>query len=285
MKEMWRTCALVIAHVFIVFKTHFVFVQNIRYKRQETRPHYSIGLEQDETYIPPGESLKDLIEQSQSSGSGSGLPLLVRKQYYRNAHFKEKTCRGRRGTKNTFIHPCLAFFYLYQKWQEFKLESSCFRSKGLFFFFMWTKPEKVRVIFLPQFISYFRYHRVGTGMEVHQDLLQCAGQHLAHWSCFFPLYVQHTVGFQMLPHGLFLKGTVSCQTWNLFICRLHFAFRSQGGFFFLLVWQSQRLKAQHGVCDYFWADSRITKPAERAKCSVAMKFCSLGGFISKDYYW
>ncbi|NXG52618.1 BMR1B protein, partial [Psilopogon haemacephalus] len=50
-----------------------------RYKRQETRPRYSIGLEQDETYIPPGESLKDLIEQSQSSGSGSGLPLLVRK--------------------------------------------------------------------------------------------------------------------------------------------------------------------------------------------------------------
>ncbi|NXY29764.1 BMR1B protein, partial [Pomatorhinus ruficollis] len=50
-----------------------------RYKRQETRPHYSIGLEQDETYIPAGESLKDLIEQSQSSGSGSGLPLLVRK--------------------------------------------------------------------------------------------------------------------------------------------------------------------------------------------------------------
>lgn len=49
-----------------------------RYKRQESRPRYSIGLEQDETYIPPGESLKDLIEQSQSSGSGSGLPLLVR---------------------------------------------------------------------------------------------------------------------------------------------------------------------------------------------------------------
>uniref|UniRef100_A0A8C5E2N3 Serine/threonine-protein kinase receptor n=1 Tax=Gouania willdenowi TaxID=441366 RepID=A0A8C5E2N3_GOUWI len=51
-----------------------------RYKRQESRPRYTIGLEQDETYIPPGESLKDLIEQSQSSGSGSGLPLLVRYQ-------------------------------------------------------------------------------------------------------------------------------------------------------------------------------------------------------------
>lgn len=53
----------------------------LRYKRQEARPRYSIGLEQDETYIPPGESLRDLIEQSQSSGSGSGLPLLVREEY------------------------------------------------------------------------------------------------------------------------------------------------------------------------------------------------------------
>ncbi|XP_010119870.1 PREDICTED: bone morphogenetic protein receptor type-1B-like [Chlamydotis macqueenii] len=61
-----------------------------RYKRQETRPRYSIGLEQDETYIPPGESLKDLIEQSQSSGSGSGLPLLVRKQCYLSASLKGK---------------------------------------------------------------------------------------------------------------------------------------------------------------------------------------------------
>uniref|UniRef100_A0A8C6TYP3 Serine/threonine-protein kinase receptor n=2 Tax=Neogobius melanostomus TaxID=47308 RepID=A0A8C6TYP3_9GOBI len=50
-----------------------------RFKRQESRPRYSMGLEQDETFIPPGESIKDLIEQSQSSGSGSGLPLLVQR--------------------------------------------------------------------------------------------------------------------------------------------------------------------------------------------------------------
>lgn len=55
-----------------------------RYKRQESRPRYSIDLVQDETYIPPGESLKDLIEHSRSvgSGSGSGLPLLVRNKYF-----------------------------------------------------------------------------------------------------------------------------------------------------------------------------------------------------------
>lgn len=55
-----------------------------RHKRQESQPHYSIDLEHEETYIPPGESLKDLIEHSRSvgSGSGSGLPLLVCGSYY-----------------------------------------------------------------------------------------------------------------------------------------------------------------------------------------------------------
>lgn len=64
----------------------------LRYKRQEARPRYSIGLEQDETYIPPGESLRDLIEQSQSSGSGSGLPLLVGEEY--NTNSKEMCSEG-----------------------------------------------------------------------------------------------------------------------------------------------------------------------------------------------
>ena len=53
------------------------FLLCFRYRRQVSRPRYSIGLEQDDTFIPPGDSLRDLIDQSQSSGSGSGLPLLV----------------------------------------------------------------------------------------------------------------------------------------------------------------------------------------------------------------
>lgn len=59
---------------------------SIRNKRQETRARYSMGLEQDESFIPAGESLRDLIEQSQSSGSGSGLPLLVRDHHYNITH-------------------------------------------------------------------------------------------------------------------------------------------------------------------------------------------------------
>ncbi|XP_075607697.1 bone morphogenetic protein receptor type-1B isoform X1 [Balearica regulorum gibbericeps] len=68
-----------------------------RYKRQETRPRYSIGLEQDETYIPPGESLKDLIEQSQSSGSGSGLPLLVQRTIAKQIQMVKQIGKGRYG--------------------------------------------------------------------------------------------------------------------------------------------------------------------------------------------
>ncbi|MEQ2182634.1 hypothetical protein GOODEAATRI_024341, partial [Goodea atripinnis] len=47
-----------------------------RYKWQTERDRFPKDLEQ-EVFIRGGESLKDLIHQSQSSGSGSGLPLLV----------------------------------------------------------------------------------------------------------------------------------------------------------------------------------------------------------------
>ncbi|XP_016313164.1 bone morphogenetic protein receptor type-1B-like [Sinocyclocheilus anshuiensis] len=51
-----------------------------RYKWQTERQRYHRDLEQNEAFIPAGESLKDLINLSQTSGSGSGLPLLVRNQ-------------------------------------------------------------------------------------------------------------------------------------------------------------------------------------------------------------
>ncbi|KPP65843.1 bone morphogenetic protein receptor type-1B-like [Scleropages formosus] len=68
-----------------------------KYKRQEPRPLYSMGLEQDETFIPPGESLKDLIEQSQSSGSGSGLPLLVQRTIAKQIQMVKQIGKGRYG--------------------------------------------------------------------------------------------------------------------------------------------------------------------------------------------
>ncbi|XP_034064442.1 bone morphogenetic protein receptor, type IBb [Gymnodraco acuticeps] len=70
-----------------------------RYKRQESRPRYSIDLEQEETYIPPGESLKDLIEHSRSigSGSGSGLPLLVQRTIAKQIQMVKQIGKGRYG--------------------------------------------------------------------------------------------------------------------------------------------------------------------------------------------
>ncbi|XP_058472638.1 bone morphogenetic protein receptor, type IBb isoform X2 [Solea solea] len=70
-----------------------------RYKRQESQPRYSIDLEQDETYIPPGESLKDLIEHSRStgSGSGSGLPLLVQRTIAKQIQMVKQIGKGRYG--------------------------------------------------------------------------------------------------------------------------------------------------------------------------------------------
>uniref|UniRef100_H3CUH8 Serine/threonine-protein kinase receptor n=2 Tax=Tetraodon nigroviridis TaxID=99883 RepID=H3CUH8_TETNG len=71
----------------------------VRYKRQESQPHYSIDLEQEETYIPPGESLKDLIEHSRSvgSGSGSGLPLLVQRTIAKQIQMVKQIGKGRYG--------------------------------------------------------------------------------------------------------------------------------------------------------------------------------------------
>ncbi|KAM9307328.1 bone morphogenetic protein receptor, type IBb [Pholidichthys leucotaenia] len=71
----------------------------VRYKRQESQPRYSIDLEQDETYIPPGESLKDLIEHSHSigSGSGSGLPLLVQRTIAKQIQMVKQIGKGRYG--------------------------------------------------------------------------------------------------------------------------------------------------------------------------------------------
>ncbi|XP_026153875.1 bone morphogenetic protein receptor, type IBb [Mastacembelus armatus] len=70
-----------------------------RYKRQESRPRHSIDLEQDEAFIPPGESLKDLIEHSRSigSGSGSGLPLLVQRTIAKQIQMVKQIGKGRYG--------------------------------------------------------------------------------------------------------------------------------------------------------------------------------------------
>uniref|UniRef100_A0A3P9ABG4 Serine/threonine-protein kinase receptor n=1 Tax=Esox lucius TaxID=8010 RepID=A0A3P9ABG4_ESOLU len=67
------------------------------YKWQTERQRYHRDLEQDEAFIPVGESLKDLINQSQSSGSGSGLPLLVQRTIAKQIQMVRQIGKGRYG--------------------------------------------------------------------------------------------------------------------------------------------------------------------------------------------
>ena len=53
-------------------------VSAARYRRRELHRKHLLAEAENETFISVGDTLQDLIDQSQSSGSGSGLPLLVR---------------------------------------------------------------------------------------------------------------------------------------------------------------------------------------------------------------
>ncbi|CAB1312556.1 unnamed protein product [Coregonus sp. 'balchen'] len=69
----------------------------MKYKWQTARQRYHRDLEQDEAFIPVGESLKDLINQSQSSSSGSGLPLLVQRTIAKQIQMVRQIGKGRYG--------------------------------------------------------------------------------------------------------------------------------------------------------------------------------------------
>ncbi|XP_068114713.1 bone morphogenetic protein receptor type-1A isoform X2 [Hyperolius riggenbachi] len=66
-------------------------------KLASQRMLYNRDLEQDEAFIPAGESLKALIDLSQSSGSGSGLPLLVQRTIAKQIQMVRQIGKGRYG--------------------------------------------------------------------------------------------------------------------------------------------------------------------------------------------
>uniref|UniRef100_A0A8C4YT57 Serine/threonine-protein kinase receptor n=1 Tax=Gopherus evgoodei TaxID=1825980 RepID=A0A8C4YT57_9SAUR len=65
-------------------------------RNSATRPHYCIGVEQDETYFTPGETLKDSTQWSQSTGSGSSFPM-VEITIARQIEMVKQTDKGRYG--------------------------------------------------------------------------------------------------------------------------------------------------------------------------------------------
>ncbi|MEE6488598.1 hypothetical protein FKM82_015274 [Ascaphus truei] len=68
-----------------------------KHKLKSPRMLYNRDLEQDEDFIPSGESLKALIDLSQSSGSGSGLPLLVQRTIAKQIQMVRQIGKGRYG--------------------------------------------------------------------------------------------------------------------------------------------------------------------------------------------
>ncbi|ELK27111.1 Bone morphogenetic protein receptor type-1A [Myotis davidii] len=79
----------------IIFSSCFCYKHYC--KSISSRRRYNRDLEQDEAFIPAGESLKDLIDQSQSSGSGSGLPLLVQRTIAKQIQMVRQVGKGRYG--------------------------------------------------------------------------------------------------------------------------------------------------------------------------------------------
>lgn len=79
----------------IIFSSCFCYKHYC--KSISSRGRYNRDLEQDEAFIPVGESLKDLIDQSQSSGSGSGLPLLVQRTIAKQIQMVRQVGKGRYG--------------------------------------------------------------------------------------------------------------------------------------------------------------------------------------------
>ncbi|XP_078469531.1 bone morphogenetic protein receptor type-1B [Lampetra planeri] len=74
----------------------FLFLYFRHRKQTELRP-YALDPEQHETFIAPGETLRDLFDQCQSSGSGSGLPLLVQRTIAKQIQMVRQIGKGRYG--------------------------------------------------------------------------------------------------------------------------------------------------------------------------------------------
>ncbi|ELU04731.1 hypothetical protein CAPTEDRAFT_111904 [Capitella teleta] len=81
--------------IILIITITFVY---LRYKRREVRrAQYLEEAEHCDSYIPSGESLKELIDRSQSSGSGSGLPLLVQRTIAKQIVLNRSIGKGRYG--------------------------------------------------------------------------------------------------------------------------------------------------------------------------------------------
>uniref|UniRef100_H2ZXD7 receptor protein serine/threonine kinase n=1 Tax=Latimeria chalumnae TaxID=7897 RepID=H2ZXD7_LATCH len=91
--------SVTICSIALIILTTIIYFKNLEYHcaYKADRRRYNQDLEQDEAFISAGESLKDLIDQSQSSGSGSGLPLLVQRTIAKQIQMVRQIGKGRYG--------------------------------------------------------------------------------------------------------------------------------------------------------------------------------------------
>ncbi|XP_077997804.1 TGF-beta receptor type-1-like [Glandiceps talaboti] len=68
-----------------------------RHRQHQTRLHIDTGSDVENPLMPPGQSLKDLMMDLSTSGSGSGLPLLVQRTIARQIQLVEMIGKGRFG--------------------------------------------------------------------------------------------------------------------------------------------------------------------------------------------
>ncbi|KAK7112535.1 bone morphogenetic protein receptor type-1B-like [Littorina saxatilis] len=80
--------------IILIITSTFVY---LRYRRRELQRRHLLAEAENETFISAQDTLNDLIEQSQSSGSGSGLPLLVQRTIAKQIHLVRSIGKGRYG--------------------------------------------------------------------------------------------------------------------------------------------------------------------------------------------
>ncbi|XP_013778644.1 bone morphogenetic protein receptor type-1B-like isoform X1 [Limulus polyphemus] len=88
---------LISVTVCFIFLIVFVLVAYIRCKKREERRQNYIASEQCNVFIGKGETINDMIDQSLSSGSGSGLPILVQRTIAKQIEMIKSIGKGRYG--------------------------------------------------------------------------------------------------------------------------------------------------------------------------------------------
>ncbi|KAK6170012.1 hypothetical protein SNE40_018507 [Patella caerulea] len=86
--------SITVCLIILIITVTFVY---LRYRRRELERRQILEEAEHENFITNGETLSELIEQSHSSGSGSGLPLLVQRTIAKQIHLVRSVGKGRYG--------------------------------------------------------------------------------------------------------------------------------------------------------------------------------------------